>query len=287
MPVFDKVMSTKRGRKERVVVEDDGPVPDEGEDLLLAPSDEGEESVDIELTDEEDEEEDEGHANDSDDDGAASDSSEKHKVDVDFAEPKVWVERMTLSATKPLPHDLNPNDDPKREEVFANHIMLSVTRGLAMLEKSNVKWRRPADYYAEMYKTDMHMDKIRASMDRAKKEVQERAHRRNMREQKKFGKEVQADVLRQRAAAKNTALAKVADWRKKRGKTETLDSVLGNDGDDEEGHGGQRGKKGRDAYKKAGAGGAARRGASKSLRPGAAAGKKKGGSKRPGKSKRR
>eukprot|EP00672_Neobodo_designis_P025512 CAMPEP_0174838670 /NCGR_PEP_ID=MMETSP1114-20130205/7539_1 /TAXON_ID=312471 /ORGANISM="Neobodo designis, Strain CCAP 1951/1" /LENGTH=311 /DNA_ID=CAMNT_0016072773 /DNA_START=51 /DNA_END=986 /DNA_ORIENTATION=+ len=311
MPVFQQAMASKKARKDRLAArrddDDAGPVADEGEELLDMTDDDDEEEEEGPLADEadfsdEEDEEEEGDDDDDDDevaiasgsdDGAEADEEEdeeaKAAVTVEFSEPKRWVQRMTLSATKPLPADLDPNDDPKREEVFMKHAELSVRRGLAMLEKAGVKWRRPDDYYAEMYKTDMHMERIRDSMEKSKKEVQERAHRRNMREQKKFGKEVQADVIRQRAQAKNAHMEKLAEWRKRKGNKGSLDDALdGETGDDAGLTLGS--KKGRDKFRKPGAGGAARRGGAKrSLRPGAGAGKKsgKGGAKRPGKNKRR
>lgn len=263
MPVFAAAMAKKGARKQRVVAEEDdegsvstGSVLDTTDsEAALLTDDTGSEASDEEV--------------ESDDDAPAA-------VDVEFSEPAAWVERMALSATKPLPEDLDPNDDPKREEVFTQHALLSVRRGIAMLERAGVKWNRPGDYYAEMYKSDVHMDKIRESMMRSKKAVQERAHRRAMKEQKKFGKEVQADVLRQRAATKREGLAKVAEWRKKRGKNSaSLDEALG-EGDDK--------KKGRrDAFRKPGQGGAKAKGARKALAPGRGGAAKK----RPGKMLRR
>lgn len=290
MPVYAKAMATKHGRKESAPARAAEPVEeasDEEESELGSMADEADLS---------DEEESVAESGDSDDDeevamepteDVEADAEADAGVNVEFTEPKAWLERMTLSAAKPLPADLDPNDDPKREEVFLKHAVLSVRRGIAMLERAGVKWRRPADYYAEMYKTDMHMEKVRAAMERSRKEVHERAHRRNMREQKKFGKEVQADVLKQRAQAKNTQMEKLAAWRKTKGKNGAgLDEVLNeeDDNNDSPAIGGKKGAR-RAAFRGAGKGGAA---ASKkrNLRPGQGkAGKKK--QQRPGKSRRR
>ena len=160
---------------------------------------------------------------------AEGETEENANVQVNFSEPAMWAERMALVATKTLPSDLSPDDDPKREEVFIQHAMLSVMRGISMLEKANIPWKRPADYYAEMYKSDVQMEKIRSTIVDAKKKVQEIAHRRAMKDQKKFGKEVQAEVLRQRAKHKREMLDKVSEWRKKnKGNSgrEDLDDVL-------------------------------------------------------------
>ena len=205
-----------------------------------------------------------------------------------FNEPSAWVERMALTGTKSLPSDLAPDDDPKREEVFIQHALLSVLRGLSMLEKANVPWRRPADYFAEMFKDDVHMQRVRESINKSKSAVEQRAQRRAMKDQKKFGKEVQAEVLRQRAKHKRDLGDRLQDWKKKRrgGDREELDNVIDNDDDDgnsrkkqrTEGGGRGRGRGG------GGRGGGARPQRAKNLRPG---GPSKGGAKRPGKNARR
>lgn len=200
----------------------------------------------------------------------SADISEKKETILQFNEPAQWVERMALTAVKSLPADLNPDDDPKREEIFIQHTLLSVAKGLQMLEKCNVPWRRPKDYYAEMYKDDVHMNKIRESIVKSKQQVEERAHRRAMKDQKKFGKEVQAEVLRQRAKYKRDLNEKISDWkRKRRGNDEKLDDVLE---DEDEGRGGKRARRE--------GGGGARTQRPKNLKPG-------GSSKRPGKNARR
>lgn len=205
---------------------------------------------------------------------AAGAAAEDSGAVLQFNEPAQWVERMALTAVKSLPSDLAPDDDPKREEVFIQQTLLSVVKGLSMLEQANVPWRRPKDYYAEMYKDDVHMNKIRDSIDKSKKQVEERAHRRAMKDQKKFGKEVQAEVLRQRAKYKRDLNDRLSDWKKKRrGNDESLDDVIGQD--DEE-RGGKKGGRG-------GGGGGRGRGGPRSakktnLRP---------GGKRPGKNSRR
>lgn len=207
----------------------------------------------------------------SDGDNAPAAEVTKSDATLQFNEPAQWVERMALTAVKSLPSDLNPDDDPKREEIFIQHTLLSVAKGLSLLEQANVPWRRPKDYYAEMYKDDMQMNKIRESIVKSKQQVEERAHRRAMKDQKKFGKEVQAEVLRQRAKYKRDMNEKISDWkRKRRGNDERLDDVL----EEEEGQDKKRSRK------EGGRGSGRSNPRPKNLKPG-------GGSKRPGKNARR
>jgi rRNA-processing protein EBP2 len=184
---------------------------------------------------------------------------------VEFNEPAQWVERMALTSTRCLPADLNADDDPKREEAFIQQTLLSVTRGLALLEEAKVPWKRPDDYYAEMYKSDVHMNDVRQAMEASKARIQAQAHRRTMKEQKKYGKEVQAEVLRQRAKYKRDMQDNLTNWRKKRRGND--DSLRGIVDEDEDGDRGAKRAKGQHAPR------------ARDLRP--------GGSKRPGKNARR
>ncbi|KAG5492590.1 hypothetical protein JKF63_01169 [Porcisia hertigi] len=183
---------------------------------------------------------------------------------VEFSEPAQWVERMALTSTRSLPSDLNADDDPKREEAFIQQTLLSVVRGISLLEEANVPWKRPDDYYAEMYKSDMHMNDVRQAMEASKARIEAQAHRRSMKEQKKYGKEVQAEVLRQRAKYKRDMQDSLSDWRKKRRGNGSLQDVLNDDDDGD-----------RDAKRSK----AQRTPRPRNLRP--------GGNKRPGKNARR
>ncbi|KAG5466757.1 hypothetical protein LSCM1_00934 [Leishmania martiniquensis] len=154
---------------------------------------------------------------------------------VEFSEPAQWVERMALTSTRSLPSDLNADDDPKREEAFIQQTLLSVVRGISLLEDANVPWKRPDDYYAEMYKSDVHMNDVRQAMEASKARIEAQAHRRSMKEQKKYGKEVQAEVLRQRAKYKRDIQESLSDWRKKRRGNGSLQDMLNDDDDRDKG----------------------------------------------------
>lgn len=160
-----------------------------------------------------------------------------------FSEPSQWVERMALTSTRPLPADLNADDDPKREEAFIQQTLLSVKRGLSMLSEAGVPCKRPNDYYAEMYKTDIHMNDVKQAMEASKARIEAQAHRRSMKDQKRYGKEVQAEVMRQRAKFKRDMQDRLNDWKKKtKGSRGGLNDML-EDGDSKE-RGGRKGQRG-------------------------------------------
>ncbi|KAG8345419.1 putative Eukaryotic rRNA processing protein EBP2 [Trypanosoma vivax] len=203
--------------------------------------------------------------------GEAKDDDEfKQSTTVEFSEPAQWVERMALTSTKSLPADLCADDDPKREEAFIHQALLSVSRGISLLEAGDVPWKRPLDYYAEMFKDDVQMKRIADAMEKSKARIEARAHRRAMKDQKKYGKEVQAEVLRQRAKYKREMGERINEWRRKRKGNDELHGILDDGNDGINGESGGRG---------------VRRGhqiRGRNLRPGGG-----GGKRRPGKNARR
>lgn len=202
-----------------------------------------------------------GDDSDEEGEGPSTTNVLNDKVPIEYVEPLEWVERMAISASQSLPSELSPDDDPKREEAFVRHALLSVAKGIEMLEAANVTWQRPDDYFAEMYKSDEHMSKVRDAIMRSKARVEERAQRTSMRLQKRFGKELQAETARERARQKREITAKVAELRRRhRGTTkEELNALIDRS---------QEGGRGRRGLQK-----------SRSVRPG-------GEKKRPGKNRR-
>lgn len=75
---------------------------------------------------------------------------------------------------------------------------------------------RPSDYYAEMVKTDAHMERIRQRLldERASMEASEKA--KAQRQLKKFGKQVQVAKLQERQQAKKALENKVKDFKNKK-----------------------------------------------------------------------
>ena len=63
--------------------------------------------------------------------------------------------------------------------------------GYATLKKMGIPYNRPNDYFAEMVKTDDHMDRVRKKLLAEKAKVEGIEERRRVREMKKYGKEIQ------------------------------------------------------------------------------------------------
>ena len=92
---------------------------------------------------------------------AAADSDEEVAFRAPLKMPKDWVERLQVTASAPLKKgEWNIDDDGMREELFEAQALKSVEMAVQLLKQNKVPYRRPADYYAEMVKSDTHMAKI-------------------------------------------------------------------------------------------------------------------------------
>merc|ERR1712113_953020 len=81
----------------------------------------------------------------------------------------------------------------------------------------NIRTRRPDDYFAQMAKSDDHMNKIRAKL-LEKEQGQQRAEKvAKLRELKKFGKKVQTEVQQKRLKQKKDMMDEMKKIRKGQG----------------------------------------------------------------------
>ncbi|GMG39187.1 unnamed protein product [Ambrosiozyma monospora] len=72
------------------------------------------------------------------------------------------------------------------------------------------------DYFAEMVKTDEHMDKMKGKLIKEQTEKKAREEARRQRQLKKFGKQVQNETLIKRQKEKRETLDKINSLKKKR-----------------------------------------------------------------------
>lgn len=111
-------------------------------------------------------------------------------------------------------------DDTQRELAFYKQGLDAVSQGKATLLKLKVPFLRPMDYFAEMVKSDEHMDKLKAKLlqEAANKKASEDAKKQRL--LKKFGKQVQVATMQERAKQKRDTLEKIKSIKKKRGANE-------------------------------------------------------------------
>eukprot|EP00095_Tigriopus_kingsejongensis_P003583 maker-scaffold140_size315649-snap-gene-2.26 protein:Tk03583 transcript:maker-scaffold140_size315649-snap-gene-2.26-mRNA-1 annotation:"probable rrna-processing protein ebp2 homolog" len=128
------------------------------------------------------------------------------------------------------------HNDFKRELLFYRQAQAAVMEAIPRLKSMGIKTKRPEDYFAQMAKTDDHMQKVREKIV-SKQVTEERMEKiRKLRELKKFGKKVQVEVQLKRQKEKKDMLDQVKKFRK--GQTDKIDFL-----EDLENEGGKKGGK--------------------------------------------
>ena len=83
-----------------------------------------------------------------------------------------------------------------------------------MAAKHSLPFTRPADYFAEMVKSDSHMERIRQRLLDENAAIKKSELKRKEREGKKFGKQVQVAKMQERAKEKRETLEKIKALKK-------------------------------------------------------------------------
>ncbi|XP_034035421.1 probable rRNA-processing protein EBP2 [Thalassophryne amazonica] len=157
----------------------------------------------------------------------------------EFRKDLPWVERLDLTnrpvedvlskaegkASDVTNRDVNADDDFQREMFFYRQAQAAVLEALPLLNHLDIPTKRPEDYFAEMTKSDQHMQKIRKKLI-AKQAILERSEKaKKLREQRKFGKKVQMEVIQKRQKEKKAMMSAVKKYQK--GMTDKLDFLEG------------------------------------------------------------
>ena len=111
------------------------------------------------------------------------------------------------------------NDDLTRETFFYERALESANECVKRLKDLGIPARRPDDYYAEMVKSDEHMKRVRSELLFEQQQLEIREERRKARESKKYGKQVQAEKIKQRTLEKKSQIKSLDKWRKQRQKS--------------------------------------------------------------------
>lgn len=148
-----------------------------------------------------------------------------------------WIERLDVTcsaapAQKDLDLDdlqhIDPDDDFKRENFFYRVAQSAVLKAIPQLHALDVPTKRPSDYFAEMVKTDDHMTKVKKYLIETKQKLALRERARQIRERRKFGKQVQQAVNQTRKEEKRKLTEAVKSTWKKTGinREEKLEQIL-------------------------------------------------------------
>ena len=134
-----------------------------------------------------------------------------------------WTETLVLSYPETI--DVDVNDDLNRELALyvsfaAPYLKQSFTSGLQFIffsykqalhgantarvlaAKHKFPFTRPSDYFAEMIKSDAHMERIRQRLLDESATIKKSEDKRKEREGKKFGKQVQIEKIKEREKSK-------------------------------------------------------------------------------------
>ncbi|XP_072294421.1 probable rRNA-processing protein EBP2 [Eucyclogobius newberryi] len=150
-----------------------------------------------------------------------------------------WVERLDLTnlpaedvldkpdgkEPKVAKKEIDADNDFEREMFFYRQAQATVLQALPLLNKHGIATKRPDDYFAEMAKSDQQMQKIRQKLI-AKQSIIERSEKaKQLREQRKFGKKVQIEVMQKRQKEKKAMMSAVKKYQK--GMTDKLEFLEG------------------------------------------------------------
>jgi rRNA-processing protein EBP2 len=119
-----------------------------------------------------------------------------------------FSEHQSLTTGEPV-EIADVEDDLNRELAFYQQSLLAATDARKLLKKEGASFSRPADYFAEMVKSDEHMGKIKQKLIDAAANKKAASDARRQRDLKKFGKQVQIAKLQERDKAKRETLDKI------------------------------------------------------------------------------
>ncbi|KAJ8346203.1 hypothetical protein SKAU_G00303960 [Synaphobranchus kaupii] len=154
---------------------------------------------------------------------------------MEFQRNLPWIERLDLSNRPAVDivakaegtltvldtEDINAEDDFQRELYFYRQAQAAVLEALPRLQRLKIATKRPEDYFAEMAKTDQHMQKIRKKLIMKRTAMEKSEKAKILREQRKYGKKVQIEVLQKRQKEKKAMISAVKKYQK--GMTDKLD----------------------------------------------------------------
>jgi rRNA-processing protein EBP2 len=86
-----------------------------------------------------------------------------------------------------------------------------------LASKHNLPFTRPADFFAEMVKSDAHMERIRMRLLNESSSIKNSEDKRKEREGKKFGKQVQIEKIKERERSKKEMGEKLKALKRSRG----------------------------------------------------------------------
>ena len=128
-----------------------------------------------------------------------------------------WIETMVVVHDKAIKDEVpDAQNDLDRELAFYRQSLAAATRGRTLVLEANVPFTRPSDYFAEMVKTDEHMERVRQRLLDESAGIKASENAKRQRELKKYGKKIQTEKLLERQRNKREIEDKVNSLKRKR-----------------------------------------------------------------------
>ncbi|XGW08634.1 hypothetical protein V3C99_011173 [Haemonchus contortus] len=152
-------------------------------------------------------------------------TAEMREKITEFAKKLPWIETVDVSTKSTLTKEMIDNDFDREMQFYLQAekaVQIAVSRLLSM----GVKVIRPSDYYAEMAKSDGHMQKVRKRLLKIQEDKERQEAIRRMREERKYASKVQKEVLEKRSSEKKQLMEAVK--KHKKGMKQQLEDMLSN-----------------------------------------------------------
>ncbi|KAB5595831.1 rRNA-processing protein ebp2 [Ceratobasidium theobromae] len=135
---------------------------------------------------------------------------------IELGKDMPWSE--TLAFTTSMALDIpNADDDLNRELAFYKQALDTGNVARAKFAAAKLPFSRPSDYFAEMVKSDSHMERIRQRLLDERAGIQKSETAKKQRELKKIGKQVQVEKLKGREKGRKEMNERVKGLKRKRG----------------------------------------------------------------------
>ena len=128
-----------------------------------------------------------------------------------------WLEHMSIVVPQKLADEVpDAQNDLERELAFYRQALDGAVRGRERVLSANVPFSRPADFFAEMLKTDEHMERVRQRLLDETAGIKASENAKRQRELKKYGKQIQTQKLAERQKSKREMEERVGALKRKR-----------------------------------------------------------------------
>lgn len=125
-----------------------------------------------------------------------------------------WTDTLVISCPQAIEVDVD--DDLNRELAFYKQALHAANTARTLAASHSLPFTRPTDYFAEMVKSDAHMERLRSRLLDERAGIKKSEEKRREREGKKFGKQVQMEKLKERERSKKDMEERLKGLKRKR-----------------------------------------------------------------------